>query len=302
MKCSRCGNKAVVELRYVGEALCPKHFSELFEKRIKRVIAGSKMLDRKKDKIAVGVSGGKDSLVLLYLLKKMHYEIIAVTIDEGIRGYRDKSLSYIKKFCRDHGISWKVYSLKKECGFTLDQIAKKGRVCSYCGVLRRGLLNKKARELGCTKVATGHNLDDEAQMILMNLFRGELERLARSGPVSGLIEDELFVPRVKPLRECPEREDVLYAILHKIEYTDVECPYARYAYRNVVRDLLNNMEERYPGTKFAILKNFDKMLPFLREYYMPAEKPKRCKKCGEITRGQVCKFCSVVEDFGFKRK
>ena len=297
MKCSRCKNKAVIELKYLGERLCAKHFSDLFERRVGRTIDKAKMLDRKKDKIAVGVSGGKDSLVLLYLLKRFHYNIVAVTIDEGIRGYRDHSLSFIKKFCRKHKIPWKTYSLKKEYGFTLDSIKNKKLMCSYCGVLRRGMLNKKARQLGCTKVATGHNLDDETQMILMNLFRGELERLARAGPITGLIEDELFVPRVKPLRECSEREDVLYAVLHDIKYTDVECPYSRYAYRNIVRELLNKMEERYPGTKFAILRNFDKMLPFLREYYKPREKPKRCKKCGEITRGPICKFCEVVEEF-----
>lgn len=298
MKCSRCNAKAVVELGYLGERLCANHFSGLFEKRIRRTIANARMLDRKKDRIAVGMSGGKDSLVLLYMLKNMHYNIVAITIDEGIRGYRDRSLPYIKRFCKKYKIPWKNYSLKKEYGFTLDSIKNKRLMCSYCGVLRRGMLNRKARELGCTKVATGHNLDDETQMILMNLFRGELERLARAGPITGMIEDELFVPRVKPLRECSEKEDVLYALLHGIEYTDVECPYSRYAYRNIVRELLNGMEGRYPGTKFAILRNFDKMLPFLRKYYMPKEKPKRCKECGEITRGPICKFCETVEEFG----
>ncbi len=297
MKCSRCSGKAVVELSYLDERLCATHFSALFEKRVRRTIAKARMLDRKKDKIGVGVSGGKDSLVLLYLLKKMHYDIVAITVDEGIRGYRDHSLSYIKRFCKKYKIPWKTYSLKKDYGFTLDSIPDKKLMCSYCGVLRRGMLNRKARQLKCTKVATGHNLDDETQMILMNLFRGELERLARTGPVTGMIEDELFVPRVKPLRECSEKEDVLYALLHGIEYTDVECPYARYAYRNIVRDMLNKMEEKYPGTKFAILRNFDKMLPFLREYYMPKERPKRCKKCGEITRGSICKFCETVGEF-----
>jgi len=296
MKCSRDDRKAVVELTYLGERLCAEHFSKLFEKRVRGAIASSGMLD-KRDKIAVGVSGGKDSLVLLYLLKSMRYNVIAVTIDEGIKGYRNKSLPYIRKFCAKYKIPWKIYSLKKEYGFTLDSIPDKKRMCSYCGVLRRGLLNKKARELGCNKVATGHNLDDETQMILMNLFRGELERLARTGPVTGTMMDELFIPRIKPLRECPERENVLYAVLHKIDYTDAECPYARYAYRNVIREMLNQMEEKYPGTKFAVLKNFDKMLPFLKKYYSPKGKPNRCKKCGGIAQGAICKFCEVVEEF-----
>ena len=221
---------------------------------------------------------------------------MAVSIVEGIKGYRDCSLSYIRKFCAKYKIPWKLYSLKKEYGFTLDSI--KERQCSYCGVLRRGMLNRKARELKCTKVATGHNLDDETQTILMNLFRGELERQARCGPVTGLVEDKLFIARAKPLRECPEREDVLYAVLHGIEYTDSECPYAKQAYRNIVRDMLNTMEERYPGTKFAILRNFDRMLPFLREYYMPNERPRRCGKCGELSKSQICKFCEAVKRFG----
>jgi uncharacterized protein (TIGR00269 family) len=298
MKCDKCKSRAVADLKYLDLKLCPVHFSELIEKRVRRSMASAKMLDRKTDKIAVGVSGGKDSLVLLYLLKKMHYNIVAVTIDEGIRGYRDRSIPFVKRFCEKNSIPFHVYSLKKECGFTLDAVAKKSKqMCSYCGVLRRGLLNRKARELKCTKVATGHNLDDESQMVLMNLFRGDLERLARCGPVTGVIADEYFVPRVKPLRECLEREMVLYALLHNIEYADDECPYARYAYRNAIRELLNSMEERYPGTKIGILKNFDKMLPFLREYYSPKEKPKRCKKCHEITRSSLCKFCEMVGEF-----
>ncbi len=299
MKCSYCGKKAVVNLRYAGKKFCEKHFIDFYERKVRRVIKKNNMFSRK-EKIGVGVSGGKDSLVMLYLLKKMHYDVTAIAIDEGIKGYRDKTLPYVKKLCAELDVPLHLYSFKQEYGMTLDQIhsKKKTLACSYCGVLRRSLLNKAARELRCDKLAIGHNLDDEVQMIIMNLTRSELLRLARSGPVVGLVKHGKFVPRAKPLRECSEKEDVIYALLKGIEYSEAECPYAHEAFRSTVREAINLMEEKHPGVKIGILRSFDRMLPFLRKYFSKtsASELNECVECGELTSGKLCKACELMKN------
>jgi uncharacterized protein (TIGR00269 family) len=251
----------------------------------------------KREHVSVGVSGGKDSMAILFLLKKLGYNVSAILIDEGIRGYRDKTIVYAKRLCKKLNVPLHVFTFKKEYGKTLDSIMKKEKFpCSYCGVLRRNLLNKAAREIHADKLVIGHNLDDEAQMVLMNLFRSEIVRLARAGPVVGVISDKKFVKKVKPLRQCSEKENVIYCLLNNIEYDDIECPFAHEALRNSVRDALNELEEKHPGTKIGVLHSFDRMLPFLREYFSEKEtrSPNRCPQCGELTSGAICKTCEMV--------
>ncbi len=297
VKCSLCNKKAVIELKYANKKLCEKHFTLFYEKRVRRTIVKNSML-RRKDKVAVGVSGGKDSLVLLYLLHKMRYNVEAVLIDEGIKGYRDKTIPYVEKLCKELNIPLHVFSFKEEYGKTLNETVKKRKrpACSYCGVFRRSLLNKAARRINADKLAIGHNLDDETQMILMNFTRSELLRLARAGPVVGIVEDDRFVQRIKPLRECSEKENVLYALLTGIKYSDVECPYAGEAFRSTVRECLNMMEEKHPGTKLGILHSFDKLLPILKEHFQEVGEVNACKVCGEPTSGEICKSCQMKKE------
>ena len=297
MKCVNCGKKAVIYLPYASKAYCHSCFTKYYEKRVKKTISKHKMFT-KRDLIGVGVSGGKDSIDLLYVLNKLGYNVIAITIDEGIKGYRNKTIPYVKKLCKELNVPLHIYSFKKELGMTLDEIVKnkKRHPCSYCGVFRRHLLNKAARELNCNYIAVGHNLDDEAQTIMMNFFHSELERMARSGAVTGLIKNKLFVPRVKPLRELSEKEDVVYALLKGLQYDDIECPYVHDSLRADVRDALNKLENKHPGTKIGLLHSFDKMLPFLKKNFATKEKIRVCKKCGEITSGETCKVCSFLDE------
>jgi uncharacterized protein (TIGR00269 family) len=297
MKCDKCGRCAVAELRYMNAKFCKNCFSGLLERRVRRTILNNKMLDRKRDIVGVGVSGGKDSTVLLYLLNKMHYNIRAIAVDEGIRGYRDRSLEYAVAFCEEHDIPFYICSFEEEYGVTMDELAKQGAPCSYCGVLRRKLINKVAREVGCSRFVTGHNLDDETQSMLMNFMRSELQRMARGGGVVGLVQDKEFVTRVKPLRECPEREIAIYAIANGIDYHGEDCPYFQQGMRNHIRRAINDIEEHHPGTKFACLRSYDNMLPFLKKYFANAGAPNKCKECGELASGTICKACQMSRDF-----
>ncbi len=297
MRCSYCSQKAVAFLPHTRKAYCKKHFIHYYERKVKRLVP--KILDQKNDFVGVGISGGKDSLVMLHLLHSLRFNVIPIIVDEGIKGYRNRTIPYAEKMCKHLGLELHKVSFKEAYGKTLDQMVKEGgrNACSYCGVFRRDLLNRKARELGCTKLAIGHNLDDEVQSILMNFFRGELNRLARGGPVTGIVQDKRFIPRVKPLRECSEKENVIYALLKGIEYSDIECPYAVTAYRGTVRDAVNLVEAKYPGTKLSILHTNDKLIPILRKNIKATGPLDYCEVCGEPSAERICKACQFKKEF-----
>ncbi|VVB58263.1 tRNA 2-thiocytidine biosynthesis protein TtcA [Candidatus Anstonella stagnisolia] len=303
--CSFCSREAVVTLAYANNRMCKKHFCEYIEKRFKRTVREFSML-KKGDYVGIGLSGGKDSTVLMHLLhslsKSLPIKLVAITIDEGISGYRTPSLNIAIEQAKKLGIMHKIYSFKKVYGHSMDAVMKgkpEEAACSYCGVFRRHLLNKACKELGVKKLAIGHNLDDVAQTVLMNIMRNEPQRLLRFGGVSGVIEDEGFVPRIKPLMRIPEREIGLYAILKDIPIKFQECPYAYTAMRQLVRVQLNEMEEKYPGTKFRILNSF----LAIKENVKPTATRatlRYCKKCGEPTSTDICVCCRLVEKLDTK--
>jgi uncharacterized protein (TIGR00269 family) len=306
MQCSQCTKESAAELKYSKIFLCRQHFISLFEKRVRHTIRQNKLL-RHDDRIAVGLSSGKDSAVLLKILsgltkKVRKTSIFAVTIDEGISGYSELVLETSRALCEEMNVEHHVFSFRDEIGMTLDGLVNKMKnfesqpsVCSYCGVLRRNLLNIKARELGATKLAIGHNLDDECQVMLMNLIRGDLNRITRMGTLVGVIRDGKFVPKIKPLRECPEDEIRLYANLNEIKFNSLKCSYAQQSFRSTIRKALNDIEEKHPGSKFQLLKSTDELIPVLREAHKIEELPNNCKICGELASGEVCKFCELLQ-------
>ncbi len=303
-----CGKKPVYERKYEGNSYCASCFKAQFEKRVKRTIREHGLVG-KNDTIVVGVSGGKDSSVVLMLMKKIFgkrpdIRIIAVSIDEGIRNYRDKSLEVTKKLAKRLGVEHYTAGFRENLGKGLDEIMKRSHEklnsCTFCGVFRRYLLNRAARELGATKVCTGHNMDDEAQAVLINYLKGDAKRLARMGPNPSIAKNGKFIPRIKPLRDVPEKESALYAILAGAGNYWGECPYVS-GIRFEVRDFLNETETRHPGTKFSFLRTFDSMLPVIRE---TAKKTKKeiveCGICGEPCSGSVCKVCGLLDKLGIK--
>ncbi len=302
MLCSFCKTPAIIYTPYSKTHFCEKHFSEMFDKRFRATIREFAMI-RKGERIVVGLSGGKDSCVLLHSLAKLRsalpFELVAITINEGIEGYRNKTLDLARSECEGLGIEHHVLSYKKEVGLTLDEIMERKKndiPCSYCGVMRRRLLNSGARELRADKLALGHNLDDIAQTVLMNLMRNEPLRLVRLG--GPLVSDEKFVPRIQPLMRSPEKEVAVYAITSGLELDFQECPYAKHAFRAHVRNQLNETEERYPGTKFKIFNSFTAMQKLLKQSASENIKElKHCKQCSEPSANEVCVFCGMVAGF-----
>lgn len=307
-KCIKCKKPAAITLRYAAAEYCAQHYLRFFESRVKRTVREFSML-RKGERIAVALSGGKDSTVMLRMLsmisRSLPIELFAITIDEGICGYREFSLKVARDECRKLGVPLTVVSFKKEFGSTLDALLKKkgeGRACSYCGVMRRYLLNKVARKMRADKIAIGHNADDVAQTVIMNYMRNEPERLARFAPVGGAVEDGLFIKRIKPLFTTPERDVAAYAMMKEIPIKNIECPYAKSAFRQHVRAMLNETEEKYPASKLRIVRTFLAQQKLMREGAKKRAEKKgsvpHCTKCGEPSsrEGNECTLCRMMAE------
>lgn len=277
--------------------LCKKHFIEDVERKIKLTVRKSCNI-KKNDVLAVAVSGGKDSAVALYIMHRIFgnrpdIKLVAISVDEGIEGYRPKSLEAAKELTRQLGVRHIIKSFKAEHGTTMDELAAMDRekgTCSYCGVLRKNILNRTALELGATKLVTGHNLDDEAQTILLNYLRGDMERMVRLAPPAAV---EGLVLRAKPLRNIPEKEVALYALLNGLPVDFSECPYAVEAMRKEIRELLNDFETKHPGTKYSLLRGFDKLVGALAKDFPPA-KIEKCRICGETCTEGICQACKLL--------
>ncbi|TAJ45822.1 TIGR00269 family protein [Methanofollis fontis] len=292
MQCSKCRREAVVLQRYSGLHLCRDHFIADLEAKAKREIRQKRMIVSG-DVIAVALSGGKDSSALLRFLTRTFGErrdvsILALTVDEGIAGYRHPEQAHqIAEAC---GVPWHCVTFQEIAGTTTDRIVEmRGDAlsCTYCGVIRRHCLNTAARDLGATKLAMGMNLDDEAQSVLMNVLRGDAERLIRRpAPLPGVVR------RIKPFAGVPEREVALYAHLTIGRFEEASCPYAHNALRSDVRAILNEYAWRHPATKYA-LKNLGDQVP---EICNAGEADLQvCPECGEPFSG-VCRSCQLIRE------
>ncbi|MDD1746256.1 MAG: TIGR00269 family protein [Methanomassiliicoccales archaeon] len=299
MQCIKCSKEAVEYVRYNGSHLCEEHFLEYVERRVKKEIRQQVDLEGK-SKVAVALSGGKDSSVALYIMhlalrQRRDISVVAITVDEGISGYRPRTMEKAKELTRSLGIEHLVISFQGEVGMTMDGIAKasgdKGP-CTYCGVIRRRCMNKVARDVGADVLATGLNLDDTAQSILMNFTRGDVERLARLGPHQKVQPG--LIPRIQPLRAIPEKESYLYAMLRRLPFSDDECPYADLALRNEYRAIVDGLEAKHTGTKFAIVASYDAIRPSLAVRYPQADL--QLCDCGEPTCNQRCMACELLEE------
>lgn len=293
--CSKCTKPSITFIRYNGSHLCPTHFFDYVERRVKKEIK-KQGKTQNNSRIGVAVSGGKDSTVALHLIhqlfsKRNQIQLYAITVDEGIKGYRDNSIPFAQQNCKNLGIEHHLISFRDVMKSTMDDIAKRPNEigeCSYCGVFRRLCLNMKAKELKLDKLVTGHNLDDMAQSVLMNFVNGDMQKLARLGPHRKIQPN--LVPRMMPLRLIPEKEVMLYAILQHIPFHNAECPYAIRALRGEFRHIIDNLEWTHPGTRHSILSSYESIKDVLLDKYPPAAL-NRCIRCGEPTSQIECKTC-----------
>jgi len=301
MKCKKCKEKVFFE------GLCKKHFIEYFENKVKLTIKKYKLFIKKK-RILVACSGGKDSTALAYILKKLGYNIEAITINSLVKNYSKKNIDNLRAFCDENKIKLHEISFKQEFGYTLSGIKKildsngmNLAYCTICGILRRYLLNKKSKELKADKIATGHNLDDEAESVFMNLLRGNIRLMARLGPITGIVKSRGFIPRVKPLYFCNEKEIIAYSKLKKFPVAYERCPYATSSYREIIRNELIDFEKKHSKTKENILNWFLRILPELKKDFKKGEKMTYCTVCGEPSQKTICNACTILENLENKK-
>jgi uncharacterized protein (TIGR00269 family) len=290
---------------YSGEALCEKCFQDSIVNAVRAAISKFQMLHRT-DRIAVAYSGGKDSLVLLAILLEIQArfpesEIIAITLEEGSQQDHQRRFT-LTEVTRQLKVEHVTSSYQDLFSLTLDEIVEGTSslpsalsACAYCGTLRRQGLNILARKINATKLALGHNLDDEVQSMLMNLIRGDVQRLARVTPFLKGVAGWL-VPRIKPLYHLLENEIALYAGLLALPVYRPPCPYKETSLRSEIRNWLNTFEERHPGTKYNLHATFMKIIQAMDiEERTPLQK---CQNCGEITSQTTCAVCLYRQQLG----
>ncbi len=300
MKCKICKQTANISLRYCGLNLCKPHFIEYIHKRVKRSIKRYQMI-RRDDKIAVALSGGKDSQTLLHVLKQVYDDsipLLGIHINLGIDGYSDESAKIVSTSCAELEVPLNIIEIKKEYSFTMDEIKKirkiRRPICANCGLVKRYVLNAFARKLEADVLATGHVLDDEVSILFSNLVNGNFEQLVRGGP-SLPSTDPTIVARIKPLYEVSELETTLYAHFNGITYVEIPCPHDVNATISSYKEIMNKLEEKQPGARYSLLRSYIKIYKKAFQAYLTedGQKISHCQICGGPTIMDLCAFCKL---------
>ncbi len=295
-RCVKCNRPAFYYRPYSGEYLCESCFIRSIKRKVRKTISKYNMF-RYGDRIGVAVSGGKDSLALLKILTEISRgkasEIVSITVDEGIKGYREEALKYARKVSEELGVRHVVYSFKELFGYTTDEVARKASIspCAACGIFRRRALDIAAMEEGVDVMATAHNLDDTIQTFFINVFNVDLKRISWIWPISEP-SNAFKLRRVHPMSEIYEKEIALYAMLQGLPFQTVNCPYMEEGIRSEVRLFLNSLEERHPGIKYNIYHAALRIAKGLSV----AARPRRCKSCGFPSLGEFCQVCQLKKD------
>ena len=296
MKCRKCGREAVVNLRHHNLKLCKEHFFEYFENRVERAIKKFKMFKRS-DRILVAVSGGKDSMTVWYVLKKLGYNVEALFIKTWSGSLMFPAIEKIEKLSKEIDSPLHVLDATEYLfGLSTFEVARllKRPTCSVCGLVRRYLMNKFAHENGFDVLVTGHNLDDEATVLLGNILHWQTDYILRSYPVLEKTHEK-FVKKVKPLVLLYEDEIRKYADLRGIDYLKNACPFSLSATSTFYKKILNELEEEQPGVKIRFYTGFLKEKERIFKIEDHEVELRECERCGYPTTARVCSFCRLVE-------
>lgn len=299
MKCRVCREPAVLDIRRHNAAFCADHFVQHCHEQVRRAIDEHRMFPRDA-RVLVPVSGGKDSLALWSMLRRLGYAADGLYVGLGIGQYSDTSATYARDYAQAHHLTLIEADLADEHGFTVPSAAEVTHrsPCGACGLSKRYVFNAAAIQHGYDTVATGHNLDDEAAVLLGNVLRWETGSLGRQHPV--LPAAPGFVRKVKPLIRLGERETAAYCVLLDIGYQVEECPMAAGNRHLTYKDLLNTLEDRSPGSKAAFMRGFldHGHERFASDAATERADLTRCRQCGAPTTNEVCAFCRLSERAG----
>ena len=296
MKCTRCKATAVVALPSHHAGFCEACFLDFFTKQVEKGIRRQGLFTHE-DKILVAISGGKDSLALMYELDRLGYDVTGLHIDLGIPGSSQAARAVSERFCAQHGLQLIVKEMEKE-GLAIPQVkARINRpICSVCGKIKRHFFNKTALEGGYTALATGHNLDDEIARLFSNTLRWDTAYLADQGPLLEAREgDGGFARKVKPLWRLSEFETANYAFLRGIDYHFAPCPYSKGASFTFHKHIWADIEEHMPGRKLNFYHGFlERGRPAFTEAARQQEESLApCTQCGFPTSSETCGVCRI---------
>jgi len=294
VKCRVCRGDAVIDVRRHNAAFCREHFVVHCREQVHRALRSHRMIEPG-DRVVVAVSGGKDSLALWDILTSLGVAADGLYLGLGIGGYSDDSGAFARAYAGDNGVKLHEIDLAADVGFTVPGAAEVTHraPCGACGLSKRHLFNAFAIDHGYDVVATGHNLDDEAAVLLGNVLRWDLEYLGRQQPV--LPQSDGFARKVKPLIRLGERETAAYCVLQGIDYQVEECPMAEGNKHLGYKEILNSVEDRSPGTKAAFLFGFHERGHdrFAADTAARRTELSPCTSCGAPTPGDVCAFCRL---------
>jgi tRNA-5-methyluridine54 2-sulfurtransferase len=296
VKCVVCKGPAVIDLPRHNAKFCPDHFLKLCRDQVTKAIEQFGMFHAG-ERVLVAVSGGKDSLALWDLLLDLGYDADGLYVGLGIGDYSDESGRYTREYARQRGAKLVEIDLPHDYGYDIPTAAKATRrvPCSACGMSKRHLFDRAARDGGYDAVATGHNLDDEAAVLFGNVLRWDTDYLARQLPV--LPAREGFPRKVKPLVRLGEREMAAYCIVRGIDYIVEECPMAAGNRHLGYKEALNDIEVQSPGSKHAFYFGFLQKASALFQPLATDDRQRltACTRCGAPNPGEVCAFCRLVE-------
>uniref|UniRef100_A0A0E0C487 Cytoplasmic tRNA 2-thiolation protein 1 n=1 Tax=Oryza meridionalis TaxID=40149 RepID=A0A0E0C487_9ORYZ len=289
--CTRCGErKAALKRPKTLEQICRECFYIVFEDEIHQTIVENNLF-KPGDRVAIGASGGKDSTVLAYVLSELNHrhkyclDLFLLSVDEGITGYRDDSLETVKRNEIQYGLPLKIISYKDLYGWTMDDIVKAIGLknnCTFCGVFRRQALDRGAALLKVDKIVTGHNADDIAETVLLNILRGDIARLSRCTFIT--TGEDGPIPRCKPFKYTYEKEI--------LDYFSTECIYSPNAYRGFAREFIKDLERMRPRAILDIIKSGENFR-ISTTTRMPEQGT--CERCGYISSQKLCKACVLLD-------
>ena len=296
MNCDRCKNQAAYTRKYSGEKLCSQCFSNSILRKTAKTISKYNMIQNN-ELVAVAVSGGKDSLALLHIINQMamthNFRIKAITIDEGIPGYRNEALEIVRDFCTKLNVEHKVFSYKELFDLTLEEALdlrgdEKTSSCSICGTLRRRAIDHASKDIGADVIATGHNLDDTLQTFVINMLSGDTNKIGWMDPDTS----SNSLRKIKPFCEIYESEIVFYAFTNDIPFQTEPCPHMNEGIRTEIREFLNSLEGKHSGIKNNLYQSIIKVSQIVKN---TNHKQKIiCIKCGNECTGEICSVCNMV--------
>ncbi len=294
-KCRVCGGDAVIKIDYANASFCKEHFISFYERKISKIL---KKADLRNKCILVAVSGGKDSVALLYALSKLRdifgYKLKALHIDLGIDGYSEESRDISIEICERLGIPLIIYDVKKTFEWDIPTAVKTLRkpACSLCGLVKRWIMNKVALDEGCEWIATGHNVDDIDAIGLKSLLTFRPDDIIRfAGPI---LEPKLeinLVGRLRPQFFLTEIENLFYVQVNGLRAVFDTCPLAKRSTLFKYKSIWQTIDQINPVGKINFAKT---LLEISNKVKIEELGLRKCEKCGQPTYGRrICSFCGL---------